>query len=284
MTLFIKKLIDHRITQSDNNKLMSSNLKQQVDTVLNSLSQPFKCNEWCDSNYYRILKKKNEVEYTLKSHVCSYSSTLYVFLRHLFEGKTNYSQIDDSIVTTHDFLSTPHLLIFLKDGSFCIHGQHLKGFISSTQNPFFSGLLLALLERLSENEKYPNAINLWKLLINSKTSFIDIVKNSLSEKHLIENNDLKTLKLIDNKTNEDKLLVIFYSVLNNTYKTRNGKYVSYIDGDKIFFQSGNDLSFRDSSYVYFIRSVFLSLLEAIGSIEQAGEEDSDFDDDEEDDQ
>ena len=43
-------------------------------------------------------------------HVCNYSLSLYVFLRHLFEGETNYSQIDEYIATTQNFSNSPHLL------------------------------------------------------------------------------------------------------------------------------------------------------------------------------
>ena len=53
--------------------LMSSqnNLKQQVDTVLNSLLQPFKCSgEWCCSRHNdSLFKTTDQQEYTIKSHV-----------------------------------------------------------------------------------------------------------------------------------------------------------------------------------------------------------------------
>ena len=262
--------------------LMSNqnNLKQQIDTVLNL--QTFKCGgKWCHSTNDGVFKRTDQQEYTLQSHVCNYSLSFYVFLRHLFEGETNYSQIDEYITTTHNFSNSPHLLIFFTDGSFCIYGTHLKGLISPTQDPFFSGLLLALLERLSESDKYPNAKNLWELLTLSQKShqpfieksFIDSVKKSLSQKHLIKNNDLKTLQL---PPHEDQLLVLFYSIFNNTYKTLNGQYISFINQDMVFFEQGNTLSFRNSDYLYFIRGVFWLLLEAIGSIEPALDDDSDF--------
>ena len=67
-------------------------------------------------------------------------------------------------------------------------------------------------------------------------SFIDSVKKSLSQKHLIANNDLKTLQLPPDESNEDQLLVLFYWVLNNTYKTQNGQYISFINEDMVLFE------------------------------------------------
>jgi hypothetical protein len=99
------------------------------------------------------------------------------------------------------------------------------------------------------------------------------MKLLLSKNGLIENNDLNTLRLPDNERDEDRLLVIFHSILQNNFKVKDGRHVTYFNGDKLFFESGNDLDFRGSSYFYYIRLVFGRLFKVIGKIQQAENDD-----------
>lgn len=245
------------------------NLKNRVESVLSSLNNLSNCSpDWCNLGCHRIIPNCTPL-----SHVCSFGLSLYVFLRHLLEGTSSYLRIHDVLVTEQTFSNSPHMLIFFKDGSFCIYGQHLKGMISSEKYPFFCGLLLVLLYRLAETGQYPNSQNLLRLI---PQSLIDSVLKILSDQKLIENNDLKTLKLPANEKDEDRLLIIFYSAFKNDFKVTDDKYITYVNGDRLFFEPGNILSFRGASYFYYIRSVFSRLLESMGSIQQAESDDPDF--------
>ena len=235
-----------------------------------------------------LLQQRLEIALqSLSSHGwCDPGLSFYVFLRHLLDGRSSYLKIDDHLVTIFNFAYSEHLLIFFMDGSFCIHGTHLKGLFSVNRYPFFCGLILVILQCLSESGKCLNAENLCKIL--PSYSIENIVK-ILSKKDLITNNDLKTLQLPVNQKHEDQLLVIFYSVFKNTYHNHGNKYMTVVNGDEIFFEAGiihitdpktnhlwsleagNQLSFRGRNYVYFIRLIFIKLLETIGSINWGGD-------------
>ena len=199
---------------------------------------------WCKYNH-PVFKK----ECKKFTHVCDEGSSLYTFLRFLFTDPQPIEDHGGLYLFTHKFSNENHTIAITTDFTFAIHGPHLKGVVTMSDNPFFCQLFQNLLYRLAKTNKYTNANNLAKLLPD------------LQEKPIVPPND-----------DTDEMLIVFWSVLDHTYqKDDEYVYTTTINvakmDEEIWFRSGDDLKFRHCSYVYFIRSIFLTLLESIGKIE-----------------